>query len=337
MVYDEGFNLEFDEFSFFTFFKYTIDIDKRNTNYLSFCHSTLIGWYNNQDKSQWGCFKATKVGIIDFKQPNFVKVINNFQNLNISTIDKISNYNKLSLPSEVNIEMINPTNLFHTTPILNEKSNNDLFKNLKTEYPKHSIYLNTLNNRIIESVTNQFFQSNNELDFNPLEIPMRTQYSSNIKSPILFDFKQIEDKKGINEKNFLNKKNQENDFNITYIYKEILKKNFNSLTNKTYIDSEILIKFLDDNKNFNLLNHVFNTNFTNSEFENIKYIVLYNIKRLKELNKINKSWEAGLYKEYILNKDSPKEGLYFNLCSKKAIKRNKLFLTKKFLIKNWIT
>ena len=63
MVYDEGFSVEFEELSFFSFSNYLIDILEDNVKtYKSKCYSTCVGWYRNKDGSQWGCYRAFKVG-----------------------------------------------------------------------------------------------------------------------------------------------------------------------------------------------------------------------------------------------------------------------------------
>lgn len=100
MVYDEGFNLEFEDFSFFTFFKYSIGLEKNNVEFKSYCHSTLTGWYNNKDKSNWGCFKANKIDInqIDLNKPSFIRIKNNFQN-DDHYENNIIKYNKITSPS----------------------------------------------------------------------------------------------------------------------------------------------------------------------------------------------------------------------------------------------
>ena len=63
MVYDEGFSVEYEELSFFAFSNYFIENLKNSLKtYKSKCYSTCVGWYHNKDKSQWGCYRAFKVG-----------------------------------------------------------------------------------------------------------------------------------------------------------------------------------------------------------------------------------------------------------------------------------
>lgn len=62
MIYDEGFDIEFEELSFFAFSKYEITQNNYVKSFNSQCYSTCIGWYHNKDKTQWGCYIAEKVG-----------------------------------------------------------------------------------------------------------------------------------------------------------------------------------------------------------------------------------------------------------------------------------
>ena len=62
MIYNEGFDILAEGYSFFTFSKYTHD--KMNTgkkDWKSMCYSTLVGFYHKGD-NLWGCFFAEKIG-----------------------------------------------------------------------------------------------------------------------------------------------------------------------------------------------------------------------------------------------------------------------------------
>lgn len=54
MIYDEGFEINIADYSFFTFSKYESD----NVEFKSVCDQTLVGWYNNNGKK--GCYKGYK-------------------------------------------------------------------------------------------------------------------------------------------------------------------------------------------------------------------------------------------------------------------------------------
>ena len=71
MVYDEGFDVNIGDFSFFAFSKYAPNphrshYSNKKDKWLSMCYSTLLGWYHKGNS--WGCFFATK----DNESPNKV-------------------------------------------------------------------------------------------------------------------------------------------------------------------------------------------------------------------------------------------------------------------------
>lgn len=80
MIYDEGFNIEFGELNFFAFSKYSpAKSTEDGHNYHSYCYSTCVGWYHNKDKTQWGCYQATKEGV----NPDEITYLDTKNNLNI--------------------------------------------------------------------------------------------------------------------------------------------------------------------------------------------------------------------------------------------------------------
>jgi Cathepsin C exclusion domain len=64
MVYDEGFDINIEDYSFFTFSKYSPNPNQFNyfgtkkDKWVSMCYSTLLGWYHKGDS--WGCFYGHK-------------------------------------------------------------------------------------------------------------------------------------------------------------------------------------------------------------------------------------------------------------------------------------
>ena len=58
MVYDEGFEIKLNDVVYFAFSKYG---PTANGGYESYCGETLIGWYNDLNTKQRGCYKATKL------------------------------------------------------------------------------------------------------------------------------------------------------------------------------------------------------------------------------------------------------------------------------------
>lgn len=55
MVYDEGFEIMVRNTKYFAFSKYQ---HKGRNDYDSLCGETLIGWYNNMDTGDRGCYRA---------------------------------------------------------------------------------------------------------------------------------------------------------------------------------------------------------------------------------------------------------------------------------------
>jgi cathepsin C len=62
MVYDEGFEANVDGYNFFTFSNYTLKVDPitQQKNNVSHCGETTVGWYRNKDRTEFGCFYASK-------------------------------------------------------------------------------------------------------------------------------------------------------------------------------------------------------------------------------------------------------------------------------------
>lgn len=62
MVYNEGFDVLVDDYSFLAFSKYSLNDGSNpeiSSRWVSKCYSTLVGWYHKGD--QWGCFYAEKI------------------------------------------------------------------------------------------------------------------------------------------------------------------------------------------------------------------------------------------------------------------------------------
>jgi cathepsin C len=57
MVYDEGFEVNLEGRSYFAFSKYKYISD---TDAESNCDKTLVGWYNDQNTGERGCYRAEK-------------------------------------------------------------------------------------------------------------------------------------------------------------------------------------------------------------------------------------------------------------------------------------
>jgi len=309
MVYDEGFSLDFEDFSFFTFFKYSIETEKNNISLKSFCHSTLTGWYNNKDKSEWGCFKAFKKNI-NLNLPTFIKIKNNFQN-DHSIQNKISNYHKLSLPTD-NETFINNSLQNYAFGVPTSQSFNQEFINFQN-FPFNK-YNNINNDFILQPVPITVGLHRNQIN-NVL------QSNGNIRGYLkpginiaqkFYNFKQIfKESKNHNIDEGKNKYSNNNEINLFVDNRSNLQKNKNKMKNNLKYYSSILPK--KENKNYLDIEKLKNLamqndtalieilNIYNNDFDSKKYILLSNIKKIEELNKIDKSWEAGIYKDFAIN------------------------------------
>ena len=64
MVYNEGFDILIDDYSFFAFSKYAFNDNSKSdvtSRWVSKCYSTLVGWYHKGNK--YGCIYAEKSGV----------------------------------------------------------------------------------------------------------------------------------------------------------------------------------------------------------------------------------------------------------------------------------
>jgi cathepsin C len=63
MVYDEGFEVTVDGLNFLAFsnFTYEMDAKTQKKNNVSHCGDTMVGWYHNAARTQFGCYYGVKV------------------------------------------------------------------------------------------------------------------------------------------------------------------------------------------------------------------------------------------------------------------------------------
>ena len=64
MIYDEGFEVSIGNHNFFAFsnFSFATDSDGRRLRHnISRCDETMVGWYHSKDRTQFGCYYASKV------------------------------------------------------------------------------------------------------------------------------------------------------------------------------------------------------------------------------------------------------------------------------------
>merc|ERR1719313_198074 len=62
MVYDEGFEVVVDGYTFFAFSNFTFEGEKNGIKQnVSHCGETMVGWYQSLDRKSFGCYYGTKV------------------------------------------------------------------------------------------------------------------------------------------------------------------------------------------------------------------------------------------------------------------------------------
>jgi cathepsin C len=64
MVYDEGFEVTVGGLNFFAFSNFTFDVNASEPNVkhnVSHCGDSMVGWYQNMDRTRFGCFYGSKV------------------------------------------------------------------------------------------------------------------------------------------------------------------------------------------------------------------------------------------------------------------------------------
>mmetsp|Transcript_6488 Transcript_6488/g.11043 ORF Transcript_6488/g.11043 Transcript_6488/m.11043 type:complete len:579 (+) Transcript_6488:195-1931(+) len=61
MIYDEGFEVDIGDLSFFAFSKFEFRGEDGRSNNVSHCDQTQIGWYRDTMRSRWGCYFGRKI------------------------------------------------------------------------------------------------------------------------------------------------------------------------------------------------------------------------------------------------------------------------------------
>lgn len=150
MVYDEGFNMDFENLSFFAFSKYFIDkSNPSKTQFNSMCYSTCVGWYHNKDKSKWGCYKAQKVGVnaneITAKDTkNNVSILEPNNNLENNILNSMLNMQFKSIGSEITFSELKSNNNNNVENNQNNKDDKQI--NLITKKSKNNLRNKLLSN-----------------------------------------------------------------------------------------------------------------------------------------------------------------------------------------------
>jgi hypothetical protein len=229
MVYDEGFDITFEEpqkekINFFTFSKYSLNSNKKypgiKSKWASHCHSTLIGWFYIGNKH--GCFYGIKNNVEDYELATNGEAENKLNVLENSITSK-SDFNAN--------EELDEKKTFSTVNIFFEKNQNeesvepDILDNIENEgnflesssrnkmtltakFKDHFIFVNKLNSM------NTFWKAENYENFSNLTVEELNRYAgrkraSNRKNSlfrgrnIFFGNEKVSDLSIFEEKNFL--------------------------------------------------------------------------------------------------------------------------------------
>lgn len=66
MIYDEGFEINVDGLTLFAFSKFDLWHEGAQTKNQSHCDATMLGWYQNSDRTKFGCYYAKKTSQSSF-------------------------------------------------------------------------------------------------------------------------------------------------------------------------------------------------------------------------------------------------------------------------------
>jgi cathepsin C len=187
MVYDEGFNMEFDDLSFFAFSKYSIDkkSDPRNIIYNSHCFSTCVGWYHNKKQNKWGCYKAKRIDV-----DNEMQITNKDMKNNMNIVepkDSIENSIIKTVFSKMHFKSIKTDIYFDNQDNDNTEKETETEKNIQI-----NSYKNSYNNNINEN------KINNKNNLNPTK-KTKSKFLNRINKESTSSFLEMKSQEKIQE------------------------------------------------------------------------------------------------------------------------------------------
>merc|ERR1719473_1177685 len=68
MIYDEGFEVAFQDYTFFAFSGFSFVNGPHGKTNVSHCGETQVGWYHDTNRHNWGCYYGKKVTGSDGQQ-----------------------------------------------------------------------------------------------------------------------------------------------------------------------------------------------------------------------------------------------------------------------------
>lgn len=270
MIYNQGFNLEFSDLSFFAFSKYEIKEDaNKKKKFNSKCYSTCVGWYRNSDKTKWGCYQAFKLN----ENPDEITFFNsNFYEDGSAVIavepeEKNTPYDNITINNIFQVQSTNNTNNEKHDTIKQSFNNEKIPENFPSKNFNNKNNLETKIN-LSDEHKNTFYNSKADSESNDLD------------HKIFFSGTEDDLAKSFNQ-GYLNTQNPIGGFKKGIKRKIKIRKAINSKHTNDLFTNFVQLKNKKLFKNLNL-----QTNFHNLE--------IY----LEQLNKVPKSWEASVYPNF---------------------------------------
>ena len=199
MIYNEGFDILAEKYSFFTFNKYTKDKFSFKDVWQSMCYATLVGFYH-KGESHWGCFYAEKIG----EDPN--KITNNDVKDKLlvveGTVKKVSN-----------MKFKQENNVFENVNFLQSQEKEMLV--LDAKFKDHSKVVDKINSM------NGLWKAKNYDEYSNLSIEELNTLAG--KKRYNRKFGLIKNKKHLSSKSIFNSEDLKRLSNPNEKYKEILK------------------------------------------------------------------------------------------------------------------
>jgi hypothetical protein len=194
MIYDEGFDITFEEpqkekINFFTFSKYSLNSNKKypgiKSKWASHCFSTLIGWFYIGNKH--GCFYAIKNNVdhdmvTNGEAENKLNVLENSVTSKSESNDELDEAKTFStvnifFEKNQNEEAVEPDileNLENEGNFLESRSRNKM--SLTSKFKDHFIFVNKLNSM------NTFWKAENYDNFSNLTVEELNRFAGRKRS-----------------------------------------------------------------------------------------------------------------------------------------------------------
>lgn len=235
MIYDEGFDVFFDDIHYFAFSDF---LNKNNHDY-SRCGMTLVGWWYNEKTLEKGCFKGEKEG------DNLILTENSNQSFVVQPkfLEKIKLKDKHLFKKEGKLK-----NIFKTKKIkdflFNEKEKNREFIEVGKEFPLMNL-VTSLNQNVNKSWTAELHP-----DFESLSLKDLNKFAGR-KKYVSFNSTEYDQYK-THGYSFLQKKSKRNQENDDKTVKEAKSSSFAAENEKNETNSNPFIERIENQESSNV-------------------------------------------------------------------------------------